>query len=249
MTIRRSVVTGLLCAIAAGCGEANPANQLSPSSVTTTAPSVSSGANPKLVSQSIGSCPDGNSPSWLQTWTKGSTARLRWTEVAPSIEYHVRVERYDVTNNYVPVGDGDLFVVNQTWTELTLSEGRYRAKIQTRSCGRYMGPWSEELLFSVEGNESNDTNQAPTSGESAEGATALPGQSLTDSSGDIWTLGSYVWPAPGFYDVERNGVYVYGGWGSMLKYHNHQVYHLEADGHWYIPDGSGWWTNMGTGTP
>src|SRR5690349_3109173 len=98
MNIRRAVVTGMLCAIAAGCGAATPANQLSPSSVTPIAPSVSGGTAPQLSAQSIGSCPDGNAPGWLQTWTKGSSARLRWTEVAPTIEYHVVVERYDVTN-------------------------------------------------------------------------------------------------------------------------------------------------------
>ena len=185
-------------------------------------------------------------PNWLQTWTKGSTARLRWTEVAPGIEYHVVVERQDVTNTYVPAGD--LFVTNQTWTELTLSEGRHRARIQTRSCGRFMGPWSEELQFSVEGEPSNDSSEAPSqSGESAEGQRAFPGQSLTDSTGAVWTLGAQ--GQPGTYQVLRNGVIDQGTFASQLKYHNHTVYLFAHDGNWYQYLGGGNWASVGPGEP
>jgi len=245
MTIRRCGLTVWLCVMAAGCGTSNLANQVSPSSVTTAAPSVGSGNNPQLVLQSIGSCPDGNSPSWLQTWTKGSTARLRWTEVAPGLEYHVIVERYDVTNRYVAVDGGDLFVVNQTWAEVTLSEGRYRARIQTRSCGHFMGPWSESLQFSVEGSEAPNANDAPTSGESAEGTKVPNSPSLTDASGNVWTLG-----APD--DEGKRPILMNGGALSVsaveLKYHNHAVYAHGISGDWWLYSG-GNWINVGPTEP
>jgi len=249
MTIKRLGISAWLCVIAAGCGSSNPVSQLSPSSVTTAASSIGGEANARLVPQSIGACPDGNSPSWLQDWTKGSTARLRWTEVAPGIEYHVMIERYDVTNRFVPVDNGDVFVANQTWVELTLSEGRYRAKIQTRSCGRYMGPWSDEFVFSVEGNDPPPSNEAPTttpSGESAEGTKVPNSPSLTDGSGNVWTLGAA--NAQGAREVLMNGGGVGGAFAVELKYHDHSVYAHGASGNWYLYAGGGW-TNVGPVEP
>ena len=163
---------GALCVIIAGCGETTPSNQIGPTAVS---PLPSSGeATGRIATQSIGSCPDGNAPSWLQTWTRGSTARLRWTEVAPTIDYHVVVERYDVTNRYLPVENGNLWTHSTTWAEVSgLPEGRYRAKVQTMSCGKFMGPWSEMLQFSVEGNDAPATGD-PSSEESAEGTKAFP---------------------------------------------------------------------------
>ena len=155
--VKRFVI-GVFCVMAAGCGATTPATEIGPSAI---APLASSGGETtdRLSAQSIGSCPDGNAPSWLQTWTHGSTARLRWTEVAPGVDYHVIIERYDVTNRYVPVENGDVWTRSATFVELTLSEGRYRAKVQTMSCGKFMGPWSEVLQFSVEGTD------APASGD------------------------------------------------------------------------------------
>jgi hypothetical protein len=253
MNIRRCAITAWLCAIAAGCGASNPVGQLSPSAVTTTGSSVSGATTQQLSAQSIGSCPDGNSPTWLQTWTKGGTARLRWTEVAPNIEYHVVVEHYDVSNKFVPVENGNFFVVNQTWAEMTLSEGRYRAKIQTRSCGRFMGPWSDELSFSVEGNEvptvPPPTNEAPTpSGESAEGTLVPSAANLTTASGDVWTLGAPLsTPYGPAFEVALNGVVFDGVWATQLKYHDHNVYLHGPDGHWYLAQGG--WIDVGTVEP
>ena len=246
MTIKGCGLTAWLCVMAAGCSTSNLANQVSPSAVTNGAPSVGSEQNPQLVMQSIGSCPDGNAPSWLQTWTKGSTARLRWTEVAPGLEYHVIVERYDVTNSYVAVSDGNLFVVNQTWAEVTLSEGRYRARVQTRSCGHFMGPWSEPLQFSVEGNEPPNSDDAPpVSGESAEGTKVPNNASLTDASGNVWTLGAL--DGDGKRPIVLNG-------GTLpvsaveLKYHNHAVYAHGISGDWWLYSG-GVWINVGPAEP
>jgi hypothetical protein len=203
------------------------------------------------VAQSIGSCPDGNAPSWLQTWTSGTTARLRWTEVAPTIDYHVVVERYDVTNQYVPVDNGNVWTHNTTWAELTLSEGRYRAKVQTMSCGKAMGPWSEMLQFSVEGTDAPATSDPEPNRESAEGTKVFPGsgQSVIDALGAVWTFGAPV--GDGFYQILRNGVYT-EGWGLQIKYHNHTVYHLgHDDANWYMwtPEGSFSWTAVGPSEP
>ena len=233
--LRRCVVWGVLCVIAAGCGGTTETNQLGPS-VVTPPPSIGESTD-RIAPQSIGSCPDGNAPSWLQTWTKGTTARLRWTEVAPTIDYHVIVERYDVTNQYIPVDNGNVWTHNTTWAELNLSEGRYRAKVQTMSCGKFMGPWSEMLQFSVEGNDPPAIADSGTPGESADGTTASPGQSLTDSTGAVWSFGFQVDGA--FYEVLRNGADTFG-WGSQLKYHNHAVYHHGSDGNWYVWTGASW---------
>ena len=256
MSIRRCAITACLCAIAAGCGAANPASQLNPSSVTTSAPSVSGGTTPRLEAQSIGACPDGNAPTWLQTWTKGGTARLRWTEVAPNIEYHLVVERYDVSNNFIVVENGNFFVTNQTWAELSLPEGRFRAKIQTRACGRMMGPWSDELTFSVEGNEPPPTPPVPTSelpplpsGESAEGTRVPSASSITEASGNVWTLGAVVsTPFGAANEVAENGIVFSGVWATQLKYHNHSVYLHGPDGNWYLASG-GSWVNVGSSEP
>src|SRR5262245_63913822 len=242
MTIRRLGIIAWLCVIAPSSGASNPVTQLGPSTVTTTA-SLLDDANTRLVPQSIGSCPDGNSPSWLQTWTKGSTARIRWTEVAPNIEYHVVIERYDVTNAFVPVDNGNVFLANQTWLELTLSEGRYRAKIQTRSCGKFMGPWSDELAFSVEGNDAPVSNDAPpANGESAEGTKVPSNESLQDASGNVWTLGDE--NEDGARQVLMNGSDAGGAYALVLKYHNHSVYAKGASGNWYV-FGSGGWSLVG----
>jgi hypothetical protein len=231
--------------IIAGCGETTPSNQIGPTAVS---PLQSSGdATGRIAAQSIGSCPDGNAPSWLQTWTRGSTARLRWTEVAPTIDYHVVVERYDVTNQYLPVENGNLWTHSTTWAEVSgLSEGRYRAKVQTMSCGKFMGPWSEMLQFSVEGNDPPPSGDPGTPQESAEGTKAFPpGQSLIDSSGAVWTFGAPV--GDGFYQVFRDGVFMFG-LASQMKYHNHAVYHLGGDGNWYVWDGASW-TGVGPTEP
>jgi hypothetical protein len=244
---RRSVACGVLCVITVGCGASTPTNEVGPSAITL---SASDGdVTRRMVTQSIGSCPDGNAPSWLQTWTHGTTARLRWTEVAPVIDYHVIVKRYDVTNQYVPVENGDLWTHNTTWTELTLSEGRYLAQVQTMSCGKYMGPWSETLQFSVEGNDAGpapDDPPAPPT-ESAEGTRVFPdsGQSLIDSTGAVWTFGIEV--VPPFHQILRNGVFVLG-WGTQLKYHNHGIYHSGGGGEWYLWNGSSW-TDVGPTEP
>jgi hypothetical protein len=247
--LRRFVITTAVCTVAAACGAANPSQEVGPSVVTTIAPSTSGGT--QLEARSIGSCPDGNAPNWLQPWTKATTARLRWTEVAPVIDYHVIVERYDVTNTYVPVENGNVMVSNTNWLELTLSEGRYRARIQTKSCGRYMGPWSEDLQFSVDGDEKGTLpGNAATFTESAEGARVFPntGQSITDATGTVWTFGTEV--MPGFYQILRNGVFT-NGWGEQMKYHNHALYHLGevsgAAGPWYVWNGD--WTFIGTTEP
>jgi hypothetical protein len=252
MSIRRYAITACLCAIVAGCGAANPASELNPSSVTTTAPLVIGATTPRLEAQSIGSCPDGNAPTWLQTWTKGGTARLRWTEVAPNIDYHIVTERYDVTNRFVAVDNGNFFVTNQTWAEVMLGEGRYRAKIQTRACGQLMGPWSDELSFSVEGNEPPPVSDAvppPPSGESPEGTRVPSGPSITDASGDVWTLGAVVsTPFGTAREVARNGIVFPGVWATQLKYHNHGVYLHGPDGNWYLASG-GAWINVGPSEP
>jgi len=156
------------------------------------------------------------------------------------------VERYDVTNRYVPVENGDLFVANQTWVELTVPEGRYHARIRTRTCGQYMGPWSDELQFSVEGEETNPIAVPPSpSGESAEGTRAFPGQTLIDASGAVWSFG--IEDLPGVHEILRNGVYI-GAWGLQLKYHNHSVYDLTLEGNWYLWTGTEW-TNLGNTEP
>jgi hypothetical protein len=229
----------------AGCGETTPSNQIGPTAVSPL--STSGESTGRIAAQSIGSCPDGNAPSWLQTWTRGSTARLRWTEVAPEIDYHVVVERYDVTNQYLPVENGNFWTHNTTWAEVSgLSEGRYRAKVQTMSCGKFMGPWSEMLQFSVEGIDAPATGDPGASEESAEGTKAFPESgSLTDSSDAVWTFGAHIEGA--FYQVMRNGVFTHG-LASQLKYHNHAVYHLGGDGNWYVWDGSSW-TSVGSTEP
>ncbi len=259
MSIRTYAITACLCAIAAGCGAANPASELNPSSVTTTAPSVGGATTPRLEAQSIGSCPDGNSPTWLQTWTKGNTARLRWTEVAPDIDYHLIVERYDVSNNFIVVENGNFFVTNQTWAELKLPEGRFRARIQTRACGRMMGPWSDELTFSVEGNEPPPnvpvpnvpvvtSDVPPPSGESAEGTFVPSAPSLTEASGNVWTLGAVLsTPYGTAREVAENGYVFPGVWATQLKYHNHGVYLHGPDGNWYLADGG--WISVGPSEP
>jgi hypothetical protein len=162
------------------------------------------------------------------------------------IEYHVVVERYDVTNRFVAVENGDVFVVNQTWTEVTVPEGRYRAKIQTRACGRAMGPWSDELVFSVEGNEPrpspppSETVESP-SGESAEGTKVPSASSITDASGEVWTLGAEVSTSFGAaHEVVRNGSVVSGVVATQLKYHNHTMYVHGPDGNWYMSSGTDW---------
>jgi hypothetical protein len=240
MSIKRCAITVWLCAIAAGCGGSNP--QVSPSSVKTAAPLIGGDATaPRLGVQSIGSCPDGNAPSWLQTWTKGTAARLRWTEVAPEIEYHVVIERYDVSNTFVPVENGDFFIANQTWAERTLGEGSYRAKIQTRSCGHFMGPWSDELVFSVEGEEAAVVTPPPppASSESPEGTKVGPATSITDASAVVWTLGAVVsTPFGNANEVARNGIVWSGVWATELKYHNHSVYIHGPDTHWYLVSGA-----------
>ena len=252
MRLMRCAITACLCALAAGCGASNPATELSPSSVTPTMPPLSSATTPTLTAQSIGSCPDGNAPTWLQTWTKAGTARLRWTEVAPEIEYHVVVERYDVTNRFMPVDNGDLFVVNQTWAEVTVPEGRYRAKIQTRACGRAMGPWSDELIFSVEGNEpppSPPASETSPSGESAEGTKVPSAASITDASGDVWTLGAEVNTPHGIgREVLRNGSAVEGVFANEMKYHNHSLYLHGPSGNWFQSSGTDW-INVGPTEP
>jgi hypothetical protein len=231
--------------IAAGCGGTTETNQLGPSAV---APPPSNGESAgRIAAQSIGSCPDGNAPAWLQTWTHGTTARLRWTEVAPTIDYHVAVERYDVTNQYLPVENGNLWTHNTTWAELTLSEGRYRAKVQTMSCGKFMGPWSEMLQFSVEGIDAPTTDDSGPPHESAEGTKIFPGSShsLIDASGDAWSFGAPVNAVVN--EVLRNGVEV--GWGSQLKYHNHGVYTLGQDSAtWWFWNGT-FFENAGTTEP
>jgi hypothetical protein len=230
--------------IAAGCGATTETNQLGPSAVTPP-PSIGESTG-RLAVQSIGSCPDGNAPSWLQTWTSGTTARLRWTEVAPTIDYHVVVERYDVTNQYVPVENGNVWTHNTTWAELVLSEGRYRAKIQTMSCGKFMGPWSEPLQFSVEGIDAPPTADLGPAQESSEGTKLFSGSgSIVDGSGDVWTFGVEV--SPSFRQILRDGSFMHG-LGSQLKYHNHTVYHLGTDGHWYMFNGTDW-TDVGTSEP
>jgi hypothetical protein len=235
--------------IAAGCGGTTETNQLGPSAV---APPPSSGeSTARIAAQSIGSCPDGNAPSWLQTWTKGTTARLRWTEVAPTIDYHVVVERYDVTNQYVPVDNGNVWTHNTTWAEVTVPEGRYRAKVQTMSCGKFMGPWSEMLQFSVEGNDPPPNNEPTTPHESAEGTKVFPesGQGLIDSTGATWSFGAPVGPPvnSSVHLVLRNGEVA--GWGSQLKYHNHGVYTLGQDGvTWWLWTGT-FFENAGTTEP
>ena len=236
--LRRCVVWGVLCVIAAGCGGTTETNQLGPSAVTS--PPSSGELTGRIAAQSIGSCPDGNAPSWLQTWTNGTTARLRWTEVAPTIDYHVVVERYDVTNQYVPGENGNVWTHNTTWAELMLGEGRYRAKVQTMSCGQFMGPWSETLQFSVEGIDPPATGDSGPPQESAEGTKVFPGsgKSLIDSSGDAWSFGAPVDSSNS--RVLRNGLDM-NGWGSQLKYHDHGVYHLGGDGiHWWLWNGTSW---------
>jgi hypothetical protein len=165
--------------------------------------------------------------------------------VAPNIVYHLVVQRYDVTNKYLTVENGDFLTSGRTWAELTLIAGRYRALIQTKSCGQYMGPWSEDIQFSVDGGPERD-NPTPNSSdiigsqvqESAEGTKVFPNSvdSLIDSVGAVWTFGSEV--IPGIYQVLQGGAYT-GGGGSVLKYHNHLVYHLGSDGNWYFWNGSG----------
>jgi hypothetical protein len=161
------------------------------------------------------------------------------------------VERYDVTNQYVPVDNGNVWTHNTTWAELTLSEGRYRAKVQTMSCGKNMGPWSDMLQFSVEGIDPPPNNQPAISQESAEGTSVFPesGQSLIDSSGAVWTFGDQISGA--FYRVLRNGALTCGlgcAIGSQLKYHDHAVYHHGNDDDWYVWDGSVW-VNVGPTEP
>jgi len=171
--------------------------------------------------------------------------------VAPVIEYHVVVERYDVTNRFVQVENGDVFVVNQTWAELTLSEGRYRARIQTRSCGRLMGPWSDDLVFSVEGNERppvSDEVPPSSSGESAEGTTVPSASGLTTASGHVWTLGAVLTTPYGTArEVAEDGSVFDGVWATQLKYHNHGVYLHGPDGNWYLALGG--WINVGPAEP
>lgn len=242
--VKNCVLGGLLCVVASGCGaNLNTVNSLAPSAVA--APASLSGGGQFAV-QSIGSCPDGNAPGWLTPWVKGTTVRLRWSEVAPNIEYHVIVQRYDVTNKYIPVENGNFFT-NGTWSELTLSPGRYEGMIQTRSCGKSMGPWSQSLQFSVDDDDSTSGEAPLQSGESSEGQRVFPGQSLTDSTGAIWTLGAE--GQPGTYQVLRNGVIDQGTFASQLKYHNHTVYLFAHDGNWYQYLGGGNWASVGPGEP
>ena len=111
-----------------------------------------------------------------------------------------------------------------------------------------MGPWSEELQFSVEGNDSTSGEAPSQSGESPEGQRVFPGQSLTDSTGTVWTLGAE--DQPGTYQVLRNGVNLdQGTFASQLKYHNHTVYLFAHDGNWYQYLGGGNWANVGPSEP
>jgi len=159
----------------------------------------------------------------------------------------VVIERYDVTNTFVPVDNGNVFVANQTWLELTLSEGRYRAKIQTRSCGKFMGPWSEELAFSVEGADAPVPNETPIpGGESAEGTKVPNSPSLRDGSGNVWTLGAD--NGSGARQVLINGGDAGGAYAVVLKYHDHSVYAEGISGNWYV-FGSGGWSLYGPVEP
>jgi hypothetical protein len=244
--VKNCVLGGLLCVAAAGCGaNMNTANSLAPSAVS--APSSFSGGG-QFALQSIGSCPNGNAPGWLTPWVKGTTVRLRWSEVAPNIEYHVVVQRYDVTNKYMPVENGNFFT-SGTWAELTLSPGRYEGMIQTKSCGTNMGPWSQSLQFSVDEEDQLQVDiESQQTHESVEG-TKVPagsGGSLVDASNVVWTFG--VEDLPGIHQVVRGGVPT-SRWGSFLKYHAHSVYDLDIDGHWYVWDGIGEWVDTGTTEP
>jgi hypothetical protein len=166
-------------------------------------------------------------------------------EVAPNIEYHLVVRRYDVTNKYMPVENGNFFTIG-TWAELTLSPGRYEGMIQTKSCGTYMGPWSQSLQFSVDDDQQPQV-ETPQTTESVEGTkiAAGSGGSLVDASNVVWTFG--IEDLPGIHQVVRGGVPT-SGWGSFIKYHAHSVYDLAVDGHWYVWNGTDW-VDTGTTEP
>jgi hypothetical protein len=113
-----------------------------------------------------------------------------------------------------------------------------------------MGPWSDDLSFSVEGNEPPPVPSgqplAP-SGESADGTLVPSAPSITDASGDVWTLGALA-PSGTVREVARNGSVFPGVFASQLKYRNHGVYLHGQDGNWYLASG-GTWISVGSSEP
>lgn len=116
-----------------------------------------------VVAASIGSCPDGNAPTILQTYVHESGVTLRWTKVADVIDYHIALLRQDAQNHWVPIQGGTygIFIVNSaTSLELQATPGKYWYQIRTHSCGQFYGPWTtgEAGKFTV---EYGDNDAAP----------------------------------------------------------------------------------------
>lgn len=106
------------------------------------------------------------SPEGLWADPKTNGVILSWQSIGEAIDYHLILERRDVTNIYLPAGDVTEDTLSRPFTHLP--GGRYRAKIQSRSCGAY-GPFSDWLEFSIEGDEgpSGPSDTPPPSGGGA----------------------------------------------------------------------------------
>ena len=139
----------LMTAACSGTG-LNPAG-IGPSS-TVRPPTVSLAVGDTAVStlaEGVNSCPDGSAPGhFVVSLNKDNGADFSWDGTVNVDHYSVTMEREDATNTFVLAG---AFVEATTHHALLLdSEGRYRARIRTRSCRTHNGPWSEWLAFSTE---------------------------------------------------------------------------------------------------
>jgi hypothetical protein len=79
----------------------------------------------------------------------------------------------------------------------------------------------------------------PARGQTAQSVPPL--QSIIDSTGAKWTLGTTVYDntrGQPEYAVQRNGAYT--GYGILIYYLDGKVYHLNAPGTWYRWNGSYW---------
>jgi hypothetical protein len=98
------------------------------------------------------SCPDGDVIGGLRSNVlPGGSVLLTWTEPGSIHEFVVELDRYDVTNVFLPV---PVSSVKGPLLKLHLeSEGRYRFRVREQNdCGG-LGPWSAYEFFSTEIND------------------------------------------------------------------------------------------------
>lgn len=146
----------VLAVITVGCGDATS----SPGSVLGASPT------PVLNSAADNSCPH-DAPAGFNASGYGTRADLTWAAVPNITDYQIEIDRYDVSNSFLPAAR---FITQNTtraeWYGTTGS--KYRARLRTRTaCGTF-GVWTSYATFSIDADAKAPAPPSPINPESCE---------------------------------------------------------------------------------